>query len=73
MSIKIGDNNKIKKSTIIDNSDSTIKKTTKETFANSETKTITGSLVYKFADLFIVQWESMLDNYPDATFGGWIY
>ena len=44
-----------------------------ETFANSETKTITGSLVYKFADLFIVQWESMLDNYPDATFGGWIY
>ena len=31
MSIKIGDNNKIKKSTIIDNSDSTIKKTTKET------------------------------------------
>lgn len=44
-----------------------------ETFANSETKTITGSLVYKFADLFIVQWESMLDNYPNATFGGWIY
>ena len=34
MSIKIVDNNKIKKSTIIDNSDSTIKKTTKETFAN---------------------------------------
>lgn len=44
-----------------------------ETFANSETKTITGSLVYKFADLFIVQWESMLENYPNAVFGGWIY
>lgn len=44
-----------------------------ETFANSETKTVTGSLVYKFADLFIVQWESMLKVYENATFGGWIY
>ena len=34
MSIKIGDNINLKKTTIIDNSDSTIKKTTKETFAN---------------------------------------
>ena len=31
-----------------------------ETFANSQTKTITGKLLYKFTDLFIVQWESML-------------
>lgn len=44
-----------------------------ETFANSETKTVTGSIVYKFADLFIVQWESMLKVYEKATFGGWIY
>lgn len=44
-----------------------------ETFANMKTKTITGKLIYKFADLFIVQWESMLDLYPDATYGGWIY
>ena len=44
-----------------------------ETFANSETKTVTGSIVYKFADLFIVQWESMLKLYDKATFGGWIY
>lgn len=44
-----------------------------ETFANSETKTVTGSIVYKFADLFIVQWESMLEVYENATFGGWIY
>ena len=44
-----------------------------ETFANSETKSKTGSIVYKFADLFIVQWESMLELYPKATYGGWIF
>jgi len=44
-----------------------------ETFANSLTRSKTGSLVYKFADLFIVQWESMLELYPDAIYGGWIF
>lgn len=44
-----------------------------ETFANSKTKSATGSIVYKFADLFIVQWEDMLELYPKAKFGGWIY
>ena len=44
-----------------------------ETFANSETKSKTGSIVYKFADLFIVQWESMLKLYPNAVYGGWIF
>ena len=44
-----------------------------ETFANSQTKSKTGSIVYKFADLFIVQWESMLKLYPKATNGGWIF
>jgi UDP-N-acetylglucosamine:LPS N-acetylglucosamine transferase len=44
-----------------------------ETFANIYTKTITGRLVYHFADVFIVQWESMLKLYPKAILGGWIY
>ena len=44
-----------------------------ETFANSKSKTITGRIVYKFADLFIVQWESMLELYTNAVYGGWIY
>lgn len=44
-----------------------------ETFANSKSKTATGKIVYKFADLFIVQWESMLELYPNAVYGGWIY
>ncbi len=44
-----------------------------ETFANSITKSKTGRIVYKFADLFIVQWESMLSLYPNAKYGGWIF
>lgn len=44
-----------------------------ETFANINTKTITGRIIYLFADLFIVQWESMLKLYPKAVLGGWIY
>ena len=44
-----------------------------ETFANSSSKSKTGSIVYKFADLFIVQWESMLELYPNAVYGGWIF
>lgn len=44
-----------------------------ETFANSKSKSVTGSIVYRFADLFIVQWESMLELYPNAVYGGWIF
>ena len=44
-----------------------------ETFANSKTKSITGKIVYNFADLFIVQWKEMLYLYPDAVYGGWIF
>lgn len=44
-----------------------------ETFANRNTKTATGKLIYKFADLFIVQWEEMLELYPKAVLGGSIY
>ena len=44
-----------------------------ETLANLHTKTVTGKLIYKFADLFIVQWKSMLKLYPKAIYSGWIY
>ena len=43
-----------------------------ETMANITTPTTTGKHVYKFADLFIVQWEEMLKVYPNAIYGGWI-
>ena len=44
-----------------------------ETFANMSTKTISGKLIYPIADLFVVQWESMLKLYPKAVYGGWIF
>lgn len=44
-----------------------------ETFANSNTKTVTGRLIYPIADLFIVQWKEMLKLYPKAVYGGAIY
>ncbi len=44
-----------------------------ETFANMSSKTVTGRLLYPIADKFIVQWESMKDIYPNATYGGWIF
>lgn len=43
-----------------------------ESMANVSTKTVTGRIIYHFADLFIVQWESMLKLYPKAKYGGWI-
>lgn len=44
-----------------------------ETFANSKSPTEAGRLVYPIADLFVVQWESMLEHYPNAVVGGWIF
>lgn len=44
-----------------------------ESFANISTKSVTGKIIYLFADLFIVQWEGMLKLYPKAVLGGWIY
>ena len=44
-----------------------------ETFANSKSKTLSGRLIYPIADLFVVQWESMLSLYPKAEYWGWIY
>ena len=44
-----------------------------ETFANIYSKTVAGRLVYPIADCFIVQWESMLELYPKAIYGGWIF
>ena len=44
-----------------------------ETFANKNKKTATGKLIYPIADLFIVQWEEMLEIYPKAVYGGSIY
>ena len=44
-----------------------------ETFANINTKTITGKLLYPVSDKFIVQWDSMKKLYPNSIVGGCIY
>lgn len=44
-----------------------------ETFARVTNKSITGKLIYPFADLFLVQWESMLECYPKAKYIGNIF
>lgn len=44
-----------------------------ESFAKVTSGTETGKLLYKFADQFYVQWESMLDIYPEAIYLGGIY
>lgn len=44
-----------------------------ETFARVYDGTRSGKLMYRFADLFIVQWESLKKIYPKAVYGGSIY
>ena len=44
-----------------------------ESFAKVTSPTLTGKLVYKFADQFYVQWEQMKEHYPDAICEGGIY
>lgn len=44
-----------------------------ESFAKINSRTITGKIVYKFADEFYVQWEEMKKLYPKAHYNGGIY
>lgn len=44
-----------------------------ESFAKLTNRSVTGSLVYKFADEFFVQWPEMLNVYPKAKYRGSVY
>lgn len=44
-----------------------------ESFAKINSATLTGKLIYKFADQFYVQWEDMKLIYPNAIYKGGIY
>lgn len=44
-----------------------------ESFARIEEPSKTGKLLYKFADVFIIQHEKLKSYYPKAVYGGWIY
>lgn len=44
-----------------------------ESFARINTASLTGRLVYRFADLFLVQWEENLKFYPKSRYIGGIF
>lgn len=44
-----------------------------ESFAKVNDGTMTGKFLYKYVDVFIVQWEELLEIYPKAIYGGAIY
>lgn len=44
-----------------------------ESFAKVSSPTATGRILYKYADVFYVQWESMLEIFPNAIYEGAIY
>ena len=44
-----------------------------ESYARINSPNKTGKLIYKFADLFIIQWEELRRFYPKAVYGGAIY
>ena len=44
-----------------------------ESFARVDSSSLTGKLMYRIADLFIVQWEELLELFPKAIYGGGIF
>lgn len=44
-----------------------------ESFARVNQPSLTGKIMYPIADIFIVQWESMLKCYPKAVYGGKVF
>lgn len=44
-----------------------------ESFARIKTLNKTGEFLYKYSDLFIVQWKELLELRPNMVYGGWIY
>lgn len=44
-----------------------------ESFAKINSATLTGKLLYKYADQFYIQWEELMKVYPKAIYRGGIY
>lgn len=44
-----------------------------ESISRIKSPTLTGKKMYKIADSFIVQWEELLEIYPEAIYGGGIF
>lgn len=44
-----------------------------ESFARIDSPSLTGKLMYKVADIFIIQWEELKKFFPNAVYGGGIF
>lgn len=44
-----------------------------ESFAKVDSPSVTGKMIYPFADYFFVQWEEMKKVYPNAIYHGTVY
>ena len=44
-----------------------------ETIANIHTPSVSGKLMYKIANEFYIQWEELLEVYPNAIVGGCLF
>lgn len=44
-----------------------------ESFTRIRDLSLTGKILYPFADLFIVQWQQLAHKYPKAVFGGALF
>lgn len=44
-----------------------------ESFARIDSPSLTGKLMYKVADIFIIQWEELKQFFPKAIYGGGIF
>ncbi len=44
-----------------------------ESIARVHSLAKTSKFLYRYADLFVVQWEELLKYYPNAIYGGWIF
>ena len=44
-----------------------------ESFARTKKLSLTGKLVYKFVDLFIVQWPTLSEKHPKAKYYGGLF
>ena len=44
-----------------------------ESAARVRSPSRTGKMLYSVADLFIVQWEPMLEHFPKAVYGGALF
>lgn len=44
-----------------------------ESFAKHDSESVTGKMIYKFADFFFIQWPEMKKVYPKAIYRGSVY